>query len=125
MPGTIRASERRTRSHRRLLSTADENPLDGVANLFDATIVLSVALMIALLARPLLRAESLDESASADRAAQHQGIARLESVADRRERLERFRLSGQTIGGDGERLGIAYRLKSGEVICVAGESGKQ
>ena len=51
------ASRLRIRS-RRLLSLDDENPLDGVANLFDATIVLSVALMIALLARPMLRSDA-------------------------------------------------------------------
>ncbi len=95
-----------------MLFTADENPLDGVANLFDATIVLSVALMIALLARPLPR-ETLP--------ARLEVAAQQEPVAAQREKLERFRLSDQTVGGDGERLGIAYRLSSGEVVCVTNE----
>jgi hypothetical protein len=96
-----------------LLSQDDENPLDGVANLFDATIVSSVALMIALLARPMLR----NEGRSGDATSQQ-----LEAVAGEREEMPRFRLSEQTVGGDGERLGVAYRLKSGEVICVTEES---
>jgi hypothetical protein len=105
------ASRRRIRS-RRLLSLDDENPLDGVANLFDATIVLSVALMIALLARPMLRSEAQRGDATSQQ---------LEAVAPERAELPSFRLSGQTVGGDGERLGVAYRLTSGEVICVTEE----
>jgi hypothetical protein len=98
------------------MPTDDENPLDGVANLFDATIVLSVALMIALLSPPLLR-----ESSRAGNEPKQQ----LESIAGEPEEIPRLRLSGQTIGGDGERLGIAYRLKSGEVICVSEENHAQ
>jgi len=113
MDNLTNTSRRPTRGHRRLLSTADENPLDGVANLFDATIVLSAALMIALLARPLIGGASLGRLA---------GAAQREPVAEQREKLERFRLSDQTVGGDGERLGIAYRLATGEVVCVTGEA---
>jgi hypothetical protein len=99
-----------------LLFTADENPLDGVANLFDATIVLAVALMIALLARPKLLAQPGDVAA---------GAPQLEAVASERTRLDRFRLSDRSVGGDGERLGVAYRLESGEVICVTeGNDGR-
>jgi hypothetical protein len=111
MPHATGASRQRARS-RRLLQTADENPLDGVANLFDTTIVLSVALILALLARPMLP-KNFDGSKPA---------AALEIVDAERQKLERFRLSDQTIGGDGQRLGVAYRLESGEVICVTEQS---
>jgi hypothetical protein len=81
--------------------------------LFDATIVLSVALMIALLARPML----LNDGQSGDATSRQ-----LEPVAGERAEIPRFRLSEQTVGGEGERLGVAYRLTSGEVICVTEES---
>lgn len=75
--------------------------------------MLSVALMIALLARPVLPRDAHDGDIAK---------GKLESVAGRREELPRFRLSGQTVGGDGERLGVAYRLQTGEVICVTEEN---
>jgi hypothetical protein len=91
--------------------------------LFDATIVLSVALMVALLARPLMRVRSLEEKGITARTSQSPATPSLQAITRRGQKLERFRVSDQSVGGDGERIGIAYRLKTGEVICVTADSG--
>jgi len=36
-------------------------------------------------------------------------------------KLEHYRMTMQTLGGEGERLGTAYRLKTGEVVYVPDE----
>ena len=33
-------------------------------------------------------------------------------------KLPRYRLSEEKLGGEGVKLGVAYRLASGEVVCV-------
>lgn len=71
-----------------------------MANLFDAGMVFAVALLVAMLGR-----------------------SNGERVVKQREELERFRASDSLLGGDGERLGTAYRLKSGEIVYVPSDDG--
>ncbi len=47
---------------------------------------------------------------------QNEGTPEMEIIKRDGLKIERYRASPETLGGDGERLGTAYRLKSGEVI---------
>lgn len=99
------------RRFRRLLETENEDPLAGVANLFDIALVFVVALLIALFVRlPLASNERSDASTSAN--------SQAESVPTEGQSLARYQIGNRQAGGKGKRLGIAYQLDNGEVIYV-------
>lgn len=91
---------------------ADEDPAAGLLNLFDVWIAFSVALLLAIVSYGNLAKK---KSASLVKA---QGDPGMETVADQGKEMKHYRPSDRTLGGDGQRLGTAYRLKSGEVIYV-------
>lgn len=87
---------RRHRRGRSLLSNEDVDPLAMVANLFDAILVLTVAVLVTW---------------SAAR-------AKAKSTPEDGVMLEGFVDSGVKKAGQGERLGVAYRLADGKLIYV-------
>lgn len=94
----------------------EDDPGAGLLNLFDVWIAFAAALVLAIVSYSQAKpATAANTTASATGAP-------LEALKDQQLKLERYRVSRQTIGGDGERLGTAYRLKTGEVIYVP-ESG--
>ena len=101
---------------RRLLDSEGDDLLTGVANLFDIAMVFVVALLIALFASAAT--EKLPRS-SAVSSAPPSVSSPDESVVPRDgEQLDRYRIGDRQIGGEGQRLGIAYQLQSGEVIYI-------
>lgn len=100
---------------RGLLDSQESDPLSGVANLFDAALVFSVCLIFALLARmekPSMEgAMRVTESESGE----------LEFIQDDGEKLDRYRVTDNVTGGSGHRLGVTYRLKTGEIVYVPEE----
>lgn len=100
--------------YQRLLDGDDHDPLAGVANLFDVAMVFAVALMVALFASSPASNLLLNRGSLAESNAQLQQ----NSIPHTGDRLERFQIGDREAGGQGERLGIAYRLPSGEVIYV-------
>ncbi len=95
------------------------DPLDGLVNLFDLGIVLSVAFLLAALASidlgpTALKAKTPQQPAS-DRAPSDA------VVAERDERTRQIELRpGQRVVGRGERLGTVYRLRDGRTVIVRG-----
>ncbi|MDE0625233.1 MAG: DUF2149 domain-containing protein [Bryobacterales bacterium] len=99
-------------------SADDVDPLGGVVNLFDASMVLVVALLLALagsvsLAEVAARMSTRDITIVTD-----PGGPDMEMIVKRGNRIERLRSSDERGAGRGQRLGVAYRLESGEVIYV-------
>jgi len=103
---------------------AEEDPLAGVANLFDVSIVFIVGLMITMFSvynmGDLMNAESDVTMVKTDANGQQ------EIIVKKGETITAYKLSGETGKGDGTRLGTAYRLANGQVIYVpeTGEDGK-
>ncbi|MCU0864407.1 MAG: DUF2149 domain-containing protein [Planctomycetes bacterium] len=87
---------RRRRRGKSLLDGEDVDPLAFVPNLFDAILVLVVALLVAL----------------------SSAHGRAERSPQQTERLEGFVDTGVRRAGDGRRLGVAYRLADGKVVYV-------
>ena len=87
-----------------------EDPATGLLNLFDVWIAFAAALLLASL--------SYGQLASRDSKDGKAAAPSLEAISKERQQAVHYRVSEQNAGGDGERLGIAYRLKSGEVIYV-------
>lgn len=89
---------RRLRRRRRWEESAEDDPAAGLLNLFDLWMVFAIALLLSML-----------------------GAVKgsLSPVPDDARRVEeRLRPTGAELEGEGQRLGIAYRLKSGEVVYV-------
>lgn len=102
---------------------AEEDPLAGVANLFDVSIVFIVGLMITMFSvynmGDLINAESEVTMVKTDANGQQ------EIIVKKGETITAYKLSGETGKGDGTKLGTAYRLANGQVIYVpdAAEGG--
>jgi hypothetical protein len=94
----------------------EEDPLAGVANLFDVSIVFIVGLMVTLFSvynmGDLLSGESEVTMVKTDASGMQ------EIIVKKGETITAYKMSGQEGKGDGERLGSAYRLASGQIIYV-------
>jgi len=104
----MRESSPRRRS-RRWETRDDDDPLAGLVNLFDLWMVFSIALLIVFVGstkqqKQAARAAGASEQTSLDRA--------------KARSIDRYRLSRDELSGRGEKLGTAYRLPSGEIVCV-------
>ncbi len=89
-----------------------DDPAAGLLNLFDVWMVFAIALLLALVSYIRLTESTPRPSATAD------GARGLEAIDQRSIKVERVRLTDDQLGGEGQRLGTAYRLKSGEIVYV-------
>lgn len=113
----MRLAERRARRRQRGGHRAlEDDPLGGMANLFDLGMVFAVALMLSAVSQ-YGRTELLEDSAELT-VLKNPGQPDMEIITRKGVRVERLRLTEQEIGGEGQRLGTAYRLQSGEVVYV-------
>lgn len=100
---------------------AEEDPLAGVANLFDASIVFIVGLMITLFSvynmGDLMSGQGEITMVRTDASGQQ------EIVVKKGQTIKAYKLSGETGRGNGERLGAAYRLANGQIIYVPDAPG--
>lgn len=93
-----------------------EDPLTGVANLFDASVVFIVSMMIALfMAYSLL--EFLDPRSEVT-ITKRTADGTLEIITKKGKEIKVQRVTNRTLAGEGVKLGTAYRLKDGRVIYV-------
>lgn len=94
----------------------EEDPLSGIANLFDVSVVFIVGLMITLFS--VYRIGDLVDSRSEVTMVKTNAQGEREIIVKKGTKIEAYRISGQTAQGDGERLGTAYRLADGQIIYV-------
>jgi hypothetical protein len=91
------------------------DPLDGLVNLFDLGIVLSVAFLLAALSS-LDLTSALTEQAKPKTEAQR---ARKAIVAKRDQQVKPLELEpGERVVGRGEPVGTVYRLADGRTVIV-------
>ncbi|HII02097.1 TPA: DUF2149 domain-containing protein [Methanosarcinaceae archaeon] len=111
---------RKSRRYRRtglLQDPEDQNPLTGVANLFDVAMVFSVALLVALVMSyqlPELLNPEEDITIVKNPGAQDMKII----IKEKGQPIEVLNMTDNIGGGTGEALGTAYRLADGRVIYV-------
>jgi|UniRef100_A0A7C5ENA5 hypothetical protein len=107
------------RKRRRRFESYDlplEDPISGVANLFDASVAFIVSMMIALfMAYNLLdlvnpKSEVTITKKSAD--------GRMEIITKTGKEIKVQKVTDKRLSGEGIRLGTAYRLKDGRVVYV-------
>ena len=94
----------------------DEDPLAGVANIFDVSVVFIVGLMITLFS--VYRMGDLVDPNSEVTLVKTNADGVREIIVKRGTEITAYELTGDTLSGDGERLGTAYRLANGQIVYV-------
>jgi hypothetical protein len=94
----------------------EEDPLSGVANLFDVSVVFIVGLMITLFS--VFRMSDLVDSKSEVTMVKTDAQGQQEIIVKKGTKITAYKVTGKTAAGDGERLGTAYRLSNGQIIYV-------
>jgi hypothetical protein len=94
----------------------EEDPLAGIANLFDVSVVFIVGLMITLFS--VYRMADLVDANSEVTMVKTNAQGEREIIVKKGTKITAYKVSGKTATGDGERLGTAYRLANGQVIYV-------
>ena len=90
------------------------DPLDGLVNLFDLGIVLSVAFLLAALSSLHLTSSLTGKTKEQSQRASADAI-----VVNRDQSLKEVKLHpGQRVAGHGEALGTIYRLNDGRTVIV-------
>jgi hypothetical protein len=98
---------------------AEEDPLAGVANLFDVSVVFIVGLMLTLFS--VYRMGDLVDANSEVTMVKTNPQGEREIIVKKGTQITAYKVSGKTAAGDGERLGTAYRLANGQIIYVPEE----
>lgn len=94
----------------------DEDPLSGVANLFDVSLAFIVAMSVALFST--LGAKTLFDPDSSWTLTRTGADGRMEVVRKDGRQIKVQKVTDKQLSGDGERLGVAYQLPGGEVVYV-------
>jgi hypothetical protein len=103
---------------------SDEDPLAGIANLFDVSVVFIVGLMISLFS--VYRMGDLVNPDTEVTMVMTNAQGEQEIITKKGTEIEAYRITPESLsGGDGERLGIAYRLPDGQVIYVPEAEGEK
>jgi len=101
---------------RKIILDDEDDPLNGVANLFDAAMVFAVALLVALVVSYNVP-ELLDADASVT-VVKNPGDPNMQVIIKDKETIKVMNMTEQLAGGQGSKIGTAYRLETGEVIYM-------
>jgi len=93
----------------------ETDPLAGLVNLFDVAMVFAVALMVAFAIQSRMTEFLTAEDATFVKNA---GKPDMEIIVKKDNKITRYKSEQAEGTGKGRRVGIAYRLESGEIIYV-------
>lgn len=93
-----------------------DDPISGVANLFDASVVMIVSMIIALFTAYHMM-EFLDPSAEVT-VTKKKADGTIEIISKKGKEIKVTRATTQQLSGAGTRLGTAYQLGNGRVVYV-------
>lgn len=110
---TVKYFQRNPRYDGRL---SDNDPLSGVANLFDLGLVFIVGLLLALFGAYHL--EELFDEESEMTIVKHTASGEMEIITKKGRKIEATRVTKETSKGKGTRLGTAYQLEDGSMVYV-------
>lgn len=94
----------------------DDDPAAGLLNLFDIWLVFAVSLLLAMLT--YYRLPELMSSTSEVTIVKNPSQPDMEIIRKKGQEVETLKMSNNQLTGEGQRLGTAYRLKSGKVVYV-------
>lgn len=91
-----------------------DDPILSVVNLIDIFLVIIAALLLTVARNPLLNSLlQRDVTVLAN-----PGQPQMEMIIKRGEKIERYQASGAIGQGEGNRAGVAYRMKDGSFVYV-------
>lgn len=108
---------KRKRAFDGLSSVHREDPLSGVANLFDASIVFAVGLMVALI-QAFSLTQLLNPNSEFTIVTKDSRTGQMEFIEKTKREIKVKKISGEQKAGEGTRLGVAYQLPDGSVVYV-------
>ena len=91
-----------------------DDPILSVVNLIDIFLVIIAALLITVAQNPLLSPFAKKDVTVITDA----GTPDMQIVVKKGEKVERYKASGAIGSGDGEKAGVAYRMKDGSMVYV-------
>jgi hypothetical protein len=94
----------------------EDDPLAGIANLFDVSVVFIVGLMITLFS--IYRMGDLVDPNAETTIVKTNAAGEREIIVKKGTQITAYKVTGELGEGDGERLGTAYRLANGQIIYV-------
>lgn len=107
------AKARRPRSSSFLHEDEGDDPILSVVNLIDVFLVIIAALLISVAQNPANPFSSADVTVI-----KNAGKPDMEITVKQGQKITRYQSKGQIGGGDGEKAGVAYRLKDGAMVYV-------
>jgi len=94
----------------------DDDPMSGMANLFDLAMVFAVALMVALVTRFNVPEMISDEDFTL---VKNPGKPNMEIIKKKGKTIEKYKgTKGKSSKGKGKKVGTAYELENGEIIYI-------
>ena len=99
----------------RSVRETDDDPLSGMANLFDIAMVFALALMVAMVVNFKMTELLTEENFTV---VKNPGKENMEIIVKKGKEIERYKASGGKGEGKGKPIGTAYQLESGEIIYV-------
>lgn len=93
----------------------DEDPLSGMANLFDVAMVFAVALMVAIVSHYRMSEFFSKEDFTLIK---NPGKEDMEIIMKKDDRIIKYKGTRGKGEGRGKRIGSAYKLETGEIIYV-------
>ncbi len=104
------------RKQNRGAGLSDNDPMTGVANLFDVGLVFIVGLLLALFGT--FHLEELLQEDSEITITKQSASGELEIITKKGRKIEAMKVTKKKTSGKGERLGTAYRLSDGTMVYV-------
>ncbi len=91
-----------------------DDPILSVVNLIDIFLVIIAALLITVAQNPILNPFSKqDVTVITD-----PGKPTMEMLVKKGEKIEKYKASGEIGQGEGQKAGVAYRMKDGSMVYV-------
>lgn len=112
-----RSFQRKSRLLGQMTSIHREDPLSGVANLFDASIVFAVGLMVALI-QAFSLAQLLNPNSEFTIIRKDTKTGEMEIIEKSQKQIKVKKMTQEKKAGPGTRLGVAYQLPDGSVVYV-------
>ncbi|MBM9614819.1 DUF2149 domain-containing protein [Desulfobulbus rhabdoformis] len=94
----------------------DDDPMTGVANLFDIGLVFIVGLILTLFS--VYRLQDLFDENSEMTIMKQQASGEMEIIVKKGTQITATRVTKETAQGKGNRLGVAYQLEDGSMVYV-------
>lgn len=106
---------RRLKRSHQLLIDNESDPLSGMANLFDLSMVFAVALMVAMVTYC-----NMSEFLTQDNVTmvKNPGKKNMEIIMKKGKTITKYKATASQGKGKGRRVGVAYELENGEIIYV-------